>query len=142
MFQHDVAFFTSGTIEYNYKSFKYFIWTVAAIFSKTQFSVVRTIQKCIKLQTGIVPKMFLNRLCVIVNYSNFIKRFISNLLFIFQIKYNKTYDSYLEEYLRSQIFFKNLKMVEENNKKYAANEVNFKMEINKFSDMYESEGKK
>merc|ERR1711872_806117 len=58
---------------------------------------------------------------------------------LYKAVHKKVYSSGSEESLRKEIFNRNVAMIEEHNKKYEAGEETFKMGINKFTDMLQSE---
>merc|ERR1719204_806120 len=58
---------------------------------------------------------------------------------LYKAVHKKVYSSGSEESLRQEIFNKNVAMIEEHNKKYEAGEETFKMGINRFTDMLQSE---
>jgi len=58
---------------------------------------------------------------------------------LYKAVHKKVYSSGSEESLRKEIFNKNVAMIEEHNKKYEAGEETFKMGINRFTDMLQSE---
>jgi len=58
---------------------------------------------------------------------------------LYKAVHKKVYSSGSEESLRQEIFNKNVAMIEEHNKKFEAGEETFKMGINRFTDMLQSE---
>merc|ERR1719204_3047198 len=58
---------------------------------------------------------------------------------LYKAVHKKVYSSGSEESLRLEIFNKNVAMIEEHNQKYEAGEETFKMGINRFTDMLQSE---
>ncbi|XP_057669833.1 procathepsin L-like [Diorhabda carinulata] len=59
----------------------------------------------------------------------------------FKIKYEKSFESYLEERLRFQIFKSNLKRIREHNANYDKGESSYYMGVTKFADMTQDEFK-
>lgn len=60
-------------------------------------------------------------------------------LFIFQWNHDKVYRSFLEERMRFSIFQKNLKIINEHNRKFYSGNTRFKLGINHFADTLPSE---
>jgi len=58
---------------------------------------------------------------------------------LFKAVHKKAYTSEAEESLRQKIFNQNVDMIEEHNQKYEAGKETFKMGINRFADMLQSE---
>merc|ERR1711872_670045 len=58
---------------------------------------------------------------------------------LFKTVHKKSYETEAEELLRKEIFLNNVQKVEEHNQKFEAGEVSFKLGVNQFSDLIESE---
>merc|ERR1712002_1441875 len=58
---------------------------------------------------------------------------------LFKTVHKKTYETEAEAVLRKEIFLNNVQKIEEHNQKFEAGEVSFKLGVNKFADLIESE---
>merc|ERR1712121_563390 len=58
---------------------------------------------------------------------------------LFKTVHKKSYETEAEDLLRKEIFLNNVQKVEEHNQKFEAGEVSFKLGVNQFSDLIESE---
>merc|ERR1712002_1179939 len=58
---------------------------------------------------------------------------------LFKTVHKKTYETEAEDLLRKEIFLNNVQKIEEHNQKFEAGEVSFKLGVNQFADLIESE---
>jgi len=58
---------------------------------------------------------------------------------LFKAVHQKTYETEAEDVLRKEIFLNNVQKIEEHNQKFEAGEVSFKLGVNQFADLIESE---
>jgi len=58
---------------------------------------------------------------------------------LFKAVHQKTYETEAEDLLRKEIFLNNVQKIEEHNQKFEAGEVSFKLGVNQFADLIESE---